>query len=97
MAGTGGFKTANQDLTGPQYALANYNMGENIVGNAQAFSGMPMSTGQTQADVGAQANRAYDVGRMDIADANAQTAAANQLKGQAGSNIGAVGGLLGAK
>jgi hypothetical protein len=76
-------------------SLANYNFGENQVGNAQAFSQMPMSTGATQANVGAEANKAYDIGRMTIADANAMTQFNNQLKSQAGSNVGAIGGLLG--
>ena len=98
MAGTGGFKTANQNVSPEQMALANYNFGENRVQNANAFSsGTGMSTMHTQADVGAAAGQAYDVGKMDIADANAMTAFNNQLKSQAGSNIGALGSLAGAK
>jgi hypothetical protein len=96
MGGTAGFKTGNTGPTGEQTALANYNFGENLVANADAFSrGTGMSTMHTQADVGAQANRAYDIGRMSIANSQAQTQAGNQLKGQAGSNIGALGGLIG--
>ena len=96
MGGTAGFKTGDTGPTGPQTALANYNFGENLVANADAFSrGAGMSTMHTQADIGAQANRAFDIGRESIANSQAQTQAGNSLKGQAGSNIGALGGLIG--
>ena len=96
MSGTGGFKTGGGGVSPQQAALAQYNFGQNLVENSQAFSsGLGHSTGVTQADVGAEARKAYDLGHMSNADANAMTSYFNQQKSQLASNVGGLGGALG--
>ena len=96
MSGTGGFKTGGGGVSPQQMALAQYNYGENLVENAQSFSGgLGHSTGGTQADIGSRAREAFDIGRMSDMDANAMTNYFNQQKSQLSSNISGIGGALG--
>ena len=91
--------TAGGGVSKPQMAYAQYTFGQNELANAQSFSGMPMSTGHTQADAGAFAEQAFQLGQMSDQDAAAMTSFINNQKNQATqgaqSGIGALGSALG--
>lgn len=89
--------TAGGGVSPQQMAYAQYTFGENEVKNAQTFAGTPMSTGLTQADAGAFAGEAHDLGRMSDADAKAMSGFIDQQKQQATSGIGSLGSALGGK
>jgi hypothetical protein len=96
MAG-GQTKASGGGITPDQQALANFNFGQNEIGNAGAFSNMPVSTGLTQADAGAQAARVKAMGQASNADAQAQANAINQQQAAVGQGIGGLGSALGGK
>lgn len=101
--GKGGSKgqqaTRGGGVSPQQMAYAQYTFGQNEVANAQSFSGIPMSTGHTQADAGAFAGEAFQLGRMSDEDAAAMTSFINQQAQQQkqglSSGIGALGSALG--
>jgi hypothetical protein len=88
--------TAGGGITGPQRALANYTTAEQMVGNAGAWAGAPMSTMKTQADTGALAAGALQASQMSQADAAAEAQFINnqfnQFAGGLGSLLGGIGG-----
>ena len=93
--GTGGIgqKLTSGGVTTPeQMALAQYHMGEGIVGSQAKFAQIPHSTNLTQAASGARFGAAKEAGQISQADAAAQQAFLNQ---QFGSLTSGVGGALG--
>ena len=96
MAGNiGGALTGGGGIAPQQMGLAQFNLGQGEVGNAQAFSQIPMSTGHTQADIGSVAQAALTQGEISNADAAAQSASINQQAGSAISGLGSIVGVLG--
>lgn len=101
--GKGGSKgeqaTAGGGVSPQQMAFAQYTFGENETKNAQTFAGTPMSTGLTQADAGAYAGEAHQLGQMSDADAKAMAQFIDQQNAQAKQGltqgIGALGSLAG--
>lgn len=89
-----------------QSAFGRYTFGQNALANAQAFNEMPMSTGQTQADVGAGVGWALQNSEMSDADAAAMASFINaqqnfntqqqqQAKSAVSSGIGSLGSIAG--
>lgn len=97
--GVGGSKgskaTSGGGVSPQQQAYAQYTFGQNELANSQSFSSIPMSTGHTQADAGAFAGEAFQLGQMSDQDAAAMTSFINNQKSQATSGIGALGSTLG--
>ena len=91
--------TAGGGVSPQQKAYAQYTFGQNEVANAQSFSSIPMSTGVTQADAGAYAGMAHQLGRMSDEDAKAMASFIDQQNAQAkqgvSQGIGALGSTLG--
>jgi hypothetical protein len=92
-----GFGGASDSLTGLMNQYNQYTLGENEIANAQAFShsGIPVSTGATAADTGAEANKVFMETRESDAMRAANQQVANAQKGALSSGIGAAGSLLG--
>lgn len=89
---------ADDSLTNLMTAYNNYTYGENAgVADPQAFShsGMPMSTNETAAVTGAEANKVYMETRESDALRAANQAEANAQKGTMSAGIGAAGSILG--
>jgi hypothetical protein len=93
--GTGGGPSSGM-VTGPQQAFASYTGAENMIGNAGTpFSGMPTSTGLTQADAGARVGEAMSLAQQSDANAAAQASLQNAQKGATSRNLSTLGGGLG--
>jgi hypothetical protein len=92
--GTGGGPSSG-GVSGPQGSYAAYTGAEDKVANAQAFSGIPTSTGLTQADVGAGLQAATLLGQQSDANAAAQAAFQNAQKASTSQNLNTLGGGLG--
>jgi hypothetical protein len=92
--GTGGGPSAG-GVTGPQGTFAAYTGAENEIKNASDFSGMPISTGVTQADAGSRALAAQSLATQSDANAAAQAAFQNAQKGATSQNLSNLGGGLG--
>jgi hypothetical protein len=92
--GTGGGPSSG-GVTGPQQTYANWAGAEDKVKAQSDFSGMPISTGATQADIGGNAQAAFLTGQQSDANAAAQQAFQNQQKAATSSNLSTLGGGLG--
>jgi hypothetical protein len=91
--GIGAQLTQGGGISPFQQAFADYTFGENIAKANSAYGGStPISTMKTQADTGAYANKALQMGEMSDADAAAMQAFFNS---QAGNLFGGLGTLLG--
>jgi hypothetical protein len=92
-----GFGGASDSLTDLMKAYNDYTLGENTVANNQAFShsGIPTSTGNTAANIGAEANKVFMETREGDAERAANQQVANAQKGALSSGIGAIGSLAG--
>jgi hypothetical protein len=93
--GVGGKLTSSGGVTGPQAALAQYTFGEQTLGNEQAFSGMPMSTGLTQAQTGAAGQTALTESKQSQADAAALSSFFNNQFNTFAGGLGSILGSLG--
>lgn len=91
----GGGKASGGGVSPQQQAFAQYTFGQNALANSQAFSQMPMSTGQTQATGGAYTGEAIQLSEMSDADTAAVNQAQQATKNQKGSDIGGLGSALG--
>jgi hypothetical protein len=92
--GTGGGPSSG-GVSGPQGTYAAYTGAEDKVKAASDFSGMPISTGVTQAGAGANAAAAALLGQQSDANAAAQAALQNAQKGATSRNLSTLGGGLG--
>jgi hypothetical protein len=92
-----GFGGASDELTNLMDQYNQYTYGENVTANDQAFahSGIPVSTGNTAANIGAEANKVYQETREGDALRAANQQVANAQKGAVSSGIGAIGSLAG--
>jgi hypothetical protein len=92
-----GFGGADDSLTDLMKTYNQYTYGENTIANDQAFahSGIPVSTGTTAANTGAEANKVYQEVRESDAERAANQQVANAQKGALSSGIGAIGSLAG--
>jgi hypothetical protein len=86
---------AEGSISPQEAAWVGYTGGENVAANAQAFSGMPSSTGRTQANVGALAGDVLQTMRIDDAMKSASQQFANAQKGALGATLGGIGSALG--
>jgi hypothetical protein len=92
-----GFGGANDTLTSLMDQYNQYTYGENVTANNQAFAnaGIPVSTGDTAANIGGAANQVYQTTRESDALRAANQQVANAQKGAISSGVGAAGSLLG--
>ena len=93
-----GFGGASDSLTDLMNTYNDYIFGENVEANNQAFaySGVPTSTMNTAANIGAGANKVYQTVRESDAERAANQQVANAQKGALSSGIGAIGSAAGA-
>ena len=92
-----GFGGASDSLTNLMDQYNQYTYGENVTANNQAFahSGVPVSTMNTAANIGGEANKVYQEVRESDAQRAANQQVANAQKGAVSSGVGAVRNLIG--
>ena len=91
MSGNIGGALTQSGLISPfQQSLARFNLGEGLVGNAQAFAQEPIGTPHTMADIGSVAQAALTQGEISNADAAALSQSINQQFGQLSSGLGSI-------
>lgn len=89
---------ASDELTNLMKAYNDYTYGQAVISNDQAFakSGVPVSTMNTAANIGGEANKVFMETRESDALRASNQAESNAQKGTISSGIGAAGSLLGA-